>query len=268
MEVNSPNQPETSTQPHPVQTPVINQKGFFPIILGVLVLLLVVGGGAYYLGTQNKSTKQSSVNTPSLTISTQQNNVDTSPASSNASIPTNWKTYNNTKYSYSVSFPSALEATNSERGTIVNAENSDSVMFDYPNPDFGIPPYYISVTSESQGSTGNFGTYGTLSQPTLDKIFALKVGEELDKKTSEHIIGSSEVPTNYKRLPDETVNGLNFIGIEIPAWYTGSSGSISHRILFLRKNGKIYSTGITYHKDDQDRLKEFQQFYSSLTFNK
>lgn len=42
--------------------PVNNQRGYIQIILGVLILLLIVGSGAYYLGTQkNKSLSQSKV---------------------------------------------------------------------------------------------------------------------------------------------------------------------------------------------------------------
>lgn len=60
METNAPiqpvNSPEIPVQPQPIQPPVNNQKGFFHIILGVIILL-AYGGGAYYLGTQqNKLT--------------------------------------------------------------------------------------------------------------------------------------------------------------------------------------------------------------------
>lgn len=62
MEINKPNQPvnppETPTQP--VLNPVNNKKSFFPIILGVLLLFVLVGGGAYYLGKQNSRTNQAS----------------------------------------------------------------------------------------------------------------------------------------------------------------------------------------------------------------
>lgn len=283
MEENNPNQSinsyETSIPPQPVSNLIKNKKGFFPIILGVLVLLVIVGGGAYYLGTQNKSTKQSTINTPSPTISTQQNNVATSPAYSNGSVSTNWKTYKNTKYGYTVRYPPTIDITSSNPdGKVeqvktlemkpvssdekVPVETANSICFDAENhPYFGPCPYYISVMNEPQGSTRDSEIYNSLSQPTLDKIFALKVGEELDKKTTQDIGGVWEFPTHYKRLPDEIVNGLNFIVIENPNGYGGSN-----RILFLRKGGKIYMTGITYQKDDQ--LKEFQQFYSSLTFSK
>lgn len=52
-------------------SPISNQKGFIPLILGVVILLIVVAGGAYYLGThQNQSSQQNiSINQPSPTPS-------------------------------------------------------------------------------------------------------------------------------------------------------------------------------------------------------
>lgn len=58
MDANQSNQPvnypEVPTQP--IQHSVNNKKGNLPIIFGVIFLLLIVGGGAYYLGTQNSKT--------------------------------------------------------------------------------------------------------------------------------------------------------------------------------------------------------------------
>lgn len=61
MESNNSNQPTNSptipVHPQSIQNPVKTQRGYFPLILGVIVLLIVVAGGAYYLGTQrNQST--------------------------------------------------------------------------------------------------------------------------------------------------------------------------------------------------------------------
>ena len=56
------NPPETSAAP--VSNPVNNQRGLLPIILGVLFLLVVVGGGAYYLGMQNSKTTPTKAPTP------------------------------------------------------------------------------------------------------------------------------------------------------------------------------------------------------------
>jgi hypothetical protein len=68
----------------PVQTPVPqhpikNPRGNFPIILGVLVLLLVVGGGAYYLGIQNGRTAPQAQNISIQPTAAPQNHTITNP---------------------------------------------------------------------------------------------------------------------------------------------------------------------------------------------
>ena len=58
MDLDTTNQqvttPSQNTSPEPVvNTPGPNQKRFIPAIVGVMFLLIVVAGGAYYLGTKN-----------------------------------------------------------------------------------------------------------------------------------------------------------------------------------------------------------------------
>lgn len=59
MEDENLNQPAVNPVENPVQLKVqtesnllVNRKGIFPLTSGILALLLIVGGGAYYLGTQ------------------------------------------------------------------------------------------------------------------------------------------------------------------------------------------------------------------------
>lgn len=274
------NYPQTTTpSKEPVTQPVqkINKKKiYFLTFLGAFFLLtIIIGGGVYYLGIRNKNQSQLTKDTQGK----QQNNGYTNLTASQNTVPKNWKTYKNTKYGYTVSYPATIDIGNlNPNGKFEQIEVlemkpvsfdqkipvgiTNSVCFDAENsPYFGPCPYYISVISESQRSTRNSEIYNSLSQQTLNKIFALRVGQDLDKKTTQDVGGNWEFPTRYKRLPDETVNGLNFIVIENPKWYGGSN-----RILFLRKNGNIYITGITYQTEDE--LKRFQQFYSSLKFSK
>lgn len=72
--------PSVTPVQNPVpEHPVKNQKGLFPIILGVIVLVLVVGGAVYYLGIQK--------NQPSTPTNQAQNTVPT-VSSQNSPIPT------------------------------------------------------------------------------------------------------------------------------------------------------------------------------------
>lgn len=109
MDANDTNQsinsPETPSQP--IQYPVNNQRGNFLIILGALVLLLVVGGGAYYLGTQNsgKTTQFQNSNTQSATNPTA-SPVATQP--SQVSETSSWEIYMNVKHGYEIKYPKFL----------------------------------------------------------------------------------------------------------------------------------------------------------------
>ncbi len=99
-EMNNPNQPvnssQTTIESQSISNPANYQKGFFPVILGVLVLLLAVGGGVYYLGTQkNQTTGQTTA--PTNPIST--------PSVSNEST-NDWKTLTNARFGYLFKYPS------------------------------------------------------------------------------------------------------------------------------------------------------------------
>lgn len=91
-----------------------SQKGFFLIILGVLVLLAIVAAGAYYVGTRNTKTEtqtqesgtrptinsQSGITSPRLTPTITQVLKDETA---------NWKTYTNDKYRILFKYPQGVE---------------------------------------------------------------------------------------------------------------------------------------------------------------
>lgn len=83
MELDTTNQqattPAQNNAPEPiVNSSIPNQKGFVPIIIGVLILLIVVAGGAYYLGT--KKTNNPSVLQPSIAPTTTQATPTSNPS--------------------------------------------------------------------------------------------------------------------------------------------------------------------------------------------
>lgn len=100
---NSTNQPTNpaETLNQTLQHPNNSHRGNFIIILGVIVLLLIVGSGAYFLGTQKNNTQPQQVTTLSPTL--QPTTTVTTPTS----YPTisinqknNWRTYNGENYTF------------------------------------------------------------------------------------------------------------------------------------------------------------------------
>lgn len=64
----------------------MRQKGFIPVLLIIGILIIVVLGGIYYFNTSNISKSQDQTANSDLTEA-------------------DWKTYTNTKYSYSLKYP-------------------------------------------------------------------------------------------------------------------------------------------------------------------
>lgn len=233
MDVNRrPNQPVSSseTPTQPIQHPVNNQRGNFLIILGVIVLLLVIGGGAYYLGTQNKSTKQSSVNIPSPTISTQQNNVVTSPASSNTSVPVNWKTYNNQQFGITFKYPNGTVQTSASQPQIVL--NNDSQQ-----------PYFILTIKMADNPKSL-----TSKQVLEDEVQALRANKNLPVNVAESL-------ADYRQSTIKDYQS-GIIGGSSMRWgREGDSVSDSIEVVSINNN-KIYTFMI---HDGNGAVSEFQK---------
>lgn len=128
METNNTNKPVNSpsipAQSPILKHPVINQRGNLPIILAVLVLLLVVGSGAYYLGTQKSKQTTSTQDTPIPT-----NTASNTPTQTNEA---ELKTYTSTPLGFTIKYPSEW----------ITNELTNSVSFrppgDIANKDWGL----------------------------------------------------------------------------------------------------------------------------------
>jgi hypothetical protein len=102
-----------------------NNKGFIGLgLILAIIAVLVVGGGAYYLGTKNAS---------QLVRNQDQNNQP-------IQIPATWKTYRNTKYGYEVSFPQDSTLLVENNGLVGNGMGDREVKEFSPTED------YISIT--------------------------------------------------------------------------------------------------------------------------
>lgn len=89
------NQAQIAPENQPIQNILNNQKGNVPIILGAIVVLLIVGAGAYYLGTQknNASTNIGQNVTPSTTPTNQTSTTASPTQATNqqaSSVPSDW----------------------------------------------------------------------------------------------------------------------------------------------------------------------------------
>ena len=81
-------------QSSPSVNPILNQRGNFLLIIGIIVLLLVIGTGGYFL-------YQKQVNKPVTIPQTSQLTPSSTPSET-----ANWKTYTNTTWNYQFQYPS------------------------------------------------------------------------------------------------------------------------------------------------------------------
>lgn len=92
----NPSSPSPAPQAAPTNQP--KSKGPLYLLTGGLVAILI-GGGGYYLATNQQTTAPTPVAT-----------VETSPTPTQAPDETvNWKTYTNEKYKYSIKYPADLK---------------------------------------------------------------------------------------------------------------------------------------------------------------
>lgn len=77
---------------NPSSNPIINQKGNFLLIIGVVIVILIIGAGAYYLGV-NKDRSFTNGNSQQLQVSPTTQSSPTGLPTSSTDNTTNWKTF-------------------------------------------------------------------------------------------------------------------------------------------------------------------------------
>lgn len=130
-----PNNPTSKLSPdqysqQPISEQPGRQKGFLLPIIGVILLIVIVSSGAYYLG-RIKSTTSPKIEKVTPTL---QPSSTVSPISPTIDPTTNWKVYKNTIYKFELRYPSNWSLK--EKTTEVSP---DFVVFQSPNEfDLGI----------------------------------------------------------------------------------------------------------------------------------
>jgi hypothetical protein len=237
-----------------VNSPISNQRGFVPVILGVVILLTVVAGGAYYLGT--KSTRLSESQSTQIT-----QNPTTAPVvnNTNDSTPTmaptvnefsNWKTYTNTAFKYTLKYPVDWQI-----GVKGNADPNT-----FPSPFFSSPCTYdrgdlctqMNVqTTDMDALKKNDPDYYKTLQP-FDPSFIINLtGQNPDKVANK---------TSLK------VNGEDAVGFDYFQSNYGTGGRLLY-VVVTNQKGIKYT--ITYEESQKNKtFKTSADWQDKATFNK
>lgn len=245
----------TTNNPSPNNSSINNQKGIWLPIIGVTLVVIIVGVGAYYLGA-----RKNNAITPQITSQT----PTSQPSPTSIAQPTtssvdkeNLETYTNSKFNYSVKYPSNLELSqidlqNAPYSAIFNIKQTE------PGP-VGFPSLYISVIPDGFTNTGSV-VYNFMPADVINSFYTMSVGDVKQTQTGTY----SEFWT-YKKLQNTTVAGQKGIVIENSKVWEGGNGLVDRRV-YIKKNGYTYMIG-TYYQTPQE-LNTFQNFLSNFTFTK
>jgi len=155
--------------------PVNNKKSIVPIIFGVLVLILIVGSGAYYLGTQNTRIIDVNQINYSQPTANPENNTAINPVDVSTA---NWKSYSNNVFGLSFKYPSAFTVSDklpTVKSAVIGA-SSNLVLEDklknmtlsvWVNPD-GFGPFFADKVYEEVSYSDSKGIY-VVRETTIPK---------------------------------------------------------------------------------------------------
>lgn len=96
------NQVPVSSSNATISTLSVNPKSKLPLILGVVLVLFLISGGAYYLGTQKNTHITRNVTLPPVNL------TGLPKISPTQAMQIGYKIYTNTKYNFSFNYPSNL----------------------------------------------------------------------------------------------------------------------------------------------------------------
>ena len=233
--MNNTNQPvnpsETPVQSTPA--PLNNKRGFFLAVLGVLVLLVVVGSGAYYLGTQKNNASNQMYNTTPLPTIT----------SNPTPIPntTSLKTYTNTKYGYSINVPQDMKIVE-ENQTVDSASEATKIQ---------------SLNYEIDNSVCKGGCSNPIMMGWLLNIMVRREWQYgYDKEFLNH------KPFGVLFEEEKTINGVKIIIEEVKRMDLPDLGNTDWCADIVDK-GNLYR--ITYSANESQKYFSKETFYNMLS---
>lgn len=219
----------------------MRQKGFAPLII-VIILALVGIVSAYYLGSQGKSTDKNGEQPTSQPVTTGKLSIGSPKPSSTSNAISNWKTYNNTTYKYTLKYPSNWE---------IGAEGEADVTT-FPAPVLNSPCNYESGQPCSQMFVET-GTYDPANK--FEPSFIINQADKVSNKVTTEVDG-------------EEAQGFEYFQSNY-----GSNGRLLYVLVTNHKNtkftftyeesqkGKVFQTG-----EDWQNKNVFDQIISSFKF--
>jgi hypothetical protein len=189
-------QPGLAEEPVIISNPPASPKSNMPLILGVLILVIIVAFGAYYLGTKNNNNQAESLTSTNASISptpalsakpsgTQLPKTTGSPAAT-AGV-SGLKEYNNTTHGFTISYPKTWTQKNpssSVDSTLVYL-NADEKFGDESEP----VVYSVWIAAESElpnvkfakEQNGDYTIYQTQDLPSRSGLITSFITAD-DKK--------------------------------------------------------------------------------------
>lgn len=241
------NNPETPAQS--VTPPVNNQRSNFPIILGVLALLLVVGGGAYYLGTQNnRSAPQTQNIYAQPTINPKNNPTDwpVTTQSTQSDEQADWKTFTSKICNFNLKTPLTW-SINDTKGT-------DTVGYDFTCTSLSAPDFRATGMDSVEGLW--MGIHRTPIGSTFNSFDTIIINTLEDYITATETIQQPKVPA--KNVQNKTYGKLSGKYFEYEAFENTSN--------FIFVQGSYIYT-VKWDADYQGNYKnDIDGIISSLAF--
>lgn len=225
--------PLTNTTPT-VSTPSTSPKSKLPLILAGILLLLLVGGGAYYLGARNNS--KNSLNDTANTLPTTNPQNDTTaiptatPTATTQTAQTNqvagWNTYTSQAYGFSIQYPKTVAKSQAQWE-----------YKEFPSTDGSI---WIGFRPSSLKEDYLWGV----------NVYDNKTLEEVIKRQGQQFNDRKE---NRKNI---IINGNPALLVTVT---TNSIQDWISKTVIVEKNGKIYEIS-----NGAIEIAEFDSFYNSF----
>jgi hypothetical protein len=209
----------------------VSEKGLAPVLIILLVALVLAAiGGAYYFGIQQKQP----VSTPQVVQKTQ-------PTASSSAEIADWKTYTDSKFGYTLSYPGDYKLTS----------GNDLVTFTSPKVDSNGKPILLSVSVSKNNFTQNdIGSYSPFDYKVIQhtgnyyllQVYTYQVGDVATAQTQQQAKEIFNKFLSSFKFTDSASNATSDMGtvsgkLCYPA-ETIPAGKIVAKEIF---SGKLYS---------------------------